>query len=189
MMPHGARGTGNRSLAVQRFMAPLLMLGLLCAGGVSLQSGPALPAETKQFDFWIGEWKCSGESYGPNGQQTHTDAENSVTREFDGNVVHEHFTMGAFHGMSVSVFVPAKRAWCQTWVDSQGAYIPLSGQFKDGKMTLETLRNPRTPTKFNRMVYENISADAFDWNWESTVDGGKTWRVNWHLHYARKKPG
>ncbi len=38
-----------------------------------------------------------------------------------------------------------------------------------------------------RMIWYNISKDAFDWNWEASTDGGKTWKVNWQIHYTRKK--
>ena len=37
-----------------------------------------------------------------------------------------------------------------------------------------------------RMVYKNITADEFDWSWESSSDGGKTWQVMWPIHYKRK---
>jgi hypothetical protein len=39
----------------------------------------------------------------------------------------------------------------------------------------------------SRMVYHNIQKDAFDWDWEASSDGGKTWKNNWHIHYDRKK--
>ena len=37
-----------------------------------------------------------------------------------------------------------------------------------------------------RMVWKNISAGEFDWSWEGLRDGGKTWQVNWPIHYKRK---
>jgi hypothetical protein len=36
------------------------------------------------------------------------------------------------------------------------------------------------------MVWKNISAAEFDWSWEASRDGGKTWQVNWPIHYKRK---
>jgi hypothetical protein len=37
------------------------------------------------------------------------------------------------------------------------------------------------------MVWYNITADEFDWNWERSDDGGKTWEVKWQIKYKRKK--
>jgi hypothetical protein len=38
-----------------------------------------------------------------------------------------------------------------------------------------------------RMVWKNISANELDWSWESSADGGKTWQVNWPIHYKRMR--
>jgi hypothetical protein len=37
-----------------------------------------------------------------------------------------------------------------------------------------------------RMVWKNISQNEFDWSWEASEDGGKTWQVRWPIHYKRK---
>jgi hypothetical protein len=37
-----------------------------------------------------------------------------------------------------------------------------------------------------RMVFKNISRNEFDWSWEASKDGGKTWEVQWPIHYKRK---
>jgi hypothetical protein len=37
-----------------------------------------------------------------------------------------------------------------------------------------------------RMVFKNISPDEFDWSWEASKDGGKTWTVVWPIHYKRR---
>jgi hypothetical protein len=36
------------------------------------------------------------------------------------------------------------------------------------------------------MVWFNIEADQFDWNWERSDDKGKTWRALWEIKYKRK---
>jgi hypothetical protein len=37
-----------------------------------------------------------------------------------------------------------------------------------------------------RMVWKNITANELDWSWEASTDGGKTWQVNWPIHYKRR---
>lgn len=149
------------------------------------QTAPSKPCsapECGQFDFCVGEWEL-----------TYNDtvhAANSITKDMGGCVVHEHFGDPAnkYHGESWSVYSPKWKIWQQTWVDDQGAYIALKGNFKDGKMLL--LTDPATlpdgSTIQNRMVYYNITATTFDWDWESTTDQGKIWKNNWHIHYKRK---
>jgi hypothetical protein len=38
-----------------------------------------------------------------------------------------------------------------------------------------------------RMVWHNIAQKEFDWNWERSDDGGRTWKVLWAIHYVRRK--
>jgi hypothetical protein len=166
------------------------MMSLMFAAGAAftlavVQQGPKPPAEVKQFDFWVGSWKCSGESYDAAGKASHTEGKNTITRSFDGFVIQEDFHMLGFHGMSVSVFDPNAKLWRQTWVDNGGSYIALTGKFEDGKMTLQTLPRPKAPNSANRMIFSNIKKDSFDWDWEATTDGGKSWKLQWRLHYTR----
>jgi hypothetical protein len=74
-------------------------------------------------------------------------------------------------------------------VDNQGGYIVLTGEFKNGKMTLYTepvLQTNGTKQQY-RMVYYDINTESFVWDWELTTDEGKTWINKWRIHYARKK--
>jgi hypothetical protein len=52
--------------------------------------------------------------------------------------------------------------------------LQREGSGMDGKKILQ------------RMVWKNIGAREFDWSWESSKDDGKTWQVNWPIHYKRK---
>ena len=75
----------------------------------------------------------------------------------------------------------------QTWVDNQGSYLNFSGEFKDSQMILaRKFTDSRGQEIQQRMVWKNIAPQAFDWSWERSEDGGKTWRVVWPLRYQRK---
>jgi len=157
-------------------------MSLLMVGGAGKWQAPKDPSH--QLDFWVGEWKCSGEMHGANGQVTKTNAQNSITREYGGHVIHEHFKMAGLNGMSVSVYNPQKKIWQQTWADDGGGYIVLTGAYANDKMTLATTPGPKGGT--SRMVFSNITKSSFDWDWEGSKDSGKTWTLQWHLHYVRK---
>jgi hypothetical protein len=82
--------------------------------------------------------------------------------------------------------------WQQTWIDNQGGYIALTGGMVGDSLVLNTAEKtvPSTISPSgkleNRMVYYNIKPDSFDWSWEASTDGGKTWKQNWLIHYKRK---
>ena len=159
----------------------MLMLALLSAHAQNNQK-PCSAPEARQFDFWIGDWDL----YSADTITGH----NSVYKVMDACTVQENFSNPAgYIGKSWSVYSPLSKQWQQTWVDNQGGYIPLTGKFEDGKMTLVTpTRNlPNGKTITSRMVYYNISKESFDWDWQASQDGGTTWKSSWLIHYVRKK--
>ena len=149
---------------------------------------PCAAAEQQQLSFWVGEW---GLTWPGNQAGEVQHGTNSVRRVLDGCVVEENFSGGAdmpLRGNSVSIFDATVGKWKQTWVDNQGAYLDFVGEFKDGQMMLgrEVVR-PDGSKGLQRMVFKNIKADEFDWSWEGSKDGGKTWQVVWPIHYKRRK--
>jgi hypothetical protein len=169
-----------------RRLLPVFLLAITAAA----QQTPAAPPnpcaapEQKQFDFWVGEWDASwpGQKQGEVLKGT-----NSIKRVLDSCIVEENFSGGPLKGHSVSVYVPRAGKWKQTWVDNQGSYLDFVGEFKDGQMTLWREATKPDGTKImQRMVFKNIKSDSFDWSWEASQDGGKTWQVQWPIHYQRR---
>jgi len=131
-----------------------------------------------QFDFWLGEWDVT---WGENEKGT-----NRIERILDGKIVQENFTGGDLHGLSFSAYDAERSLWCQTWVDNTGAYLDFTGKFDDGKMILSRDAVVKGQACKQRMVWFNIEAGQFDWNWERSDDGGETWRAVWQIKYTRK---
>ena len=131
------------------------------------------------FNFWLGEWNCT---WGEDGKGT-----NRVLRIMDDKVIQENFSAPDLLGMSVSVYDPERKVWCQTWVDNNGTYLDFTGGFENGRMILARDAVVRGEACKQRMVWYNIEPDQFDWNWERSDDGGQTWRVLWKIRYGRKK--
>jgi len=148
---------------------------------------PCAAPQQKQFDFWVGEWELTwpGEKPSETGHGT-----NSIKRIMDGCVVQENFSGGdSMHlrGTSVSTFDPRSGHWKQTWVDNEGGYLDFTGDFANGQMILQREFTQKNGARvMQRMVWKNISATEMDWSWEASRDGGKTWQVNWPIHYKRK---
>jgi hypothetical protein len=173
-------------------LALLLAASVLATGqqttSTTAQSKPCSEPEQKQFEFWVGDWELTwpGDNAGETGHGT-----NSIKRVLDGCVVEENFSGGdSMHlrGRSVSTFDARAGKWKQTWVDNEGGYLDFIGEFQNGQMILSREATRPDGTKvIQRMVWKNITANELDWSWEASKDGGKTWTVNWPIHYKRKK--
>lgn len=137
--------------------------------------------EFAQFDFWIGQWDLT---WADSGRGT-----NTITKEYSGCVIVEKFDgrpTTPFEGMSVSTFNTRLGKWQQTWVDNSGSYLEFVGEFSGGKMILSREAMVDGAPQWQRMVWYNIRDNSLDWNWEKSVDGGKTWEVAWMIHYQRQ---
>ena len=132
-----------------------------------------------QFDFWLGEWDCS---WGDDGKGS-----NRVERILDSKIIQENFDGGDFRGISVSAWDAERELWCQTWVDNSGTYLDFTGGFHDGQMLLSRDAIVRGEACKQRMVWYNITENEFDWNWERSDNGGKTWDLKWKIKYKRKQ--
>ena len=167
-----------------------ILTGLILTVPALAQSPPPAPCaspESRQLDFWVGEWDLTWPAHGGNPAGTAT---NRVEKTLGGCVIEEHFTAdgpNALIGHSVSVYNARDKAWKQTWVDNQGSYLDFTGGFKDGEMILSRHgTSPDGKPRIGRMVYFNIKPDSFDWRFETSFDGGKTWGFAWPIHYQRK---
>jgi len=136
------------------------------------------------FDFWIGEWDC------------HFDgghAVNTITREYGGKVLVERFVADSpqpFEGLSLSVHDEHLGGWRQTWVDEGGSYWAFEGVLVNGDPSFATPVPVDAGQVYKRMVFSDITPDAFSWRWESSPDGpdveGAQWTVNWEIAYTRR---
>ncbi len=154
---------------------------LLSPRAYAQQSPPSIPPEAAQFDFWLGDWDASW------GEQLH--GTNHVTRRWDRVIVEEFDgTPGmTLRGLSISTYDVRAKQWKQTWVDNEGSYLDFTGGFAGGKMTLSRIAVKDGKAIHQRMVWSDITPDAFTWNWERSLDAGTTWEVQWQIHYTRRK--
>jgi hypothetical protein len=166
------------------------VLSIASAIAVSVQAQPQQPPcsseHAKQFDFWVGTWDLEWTDAKGNKLK----GTNTINKILGGCVIEENFSTGGsqpYLGKSHSLYDAKSGLWKQTWVDSGGAYIDLTGEFKDGRMIL---RREGTDQKGNkalfRMIFSNIQKDSFLWDWESSSDEGKTWTTNWKINYKRR---
>jgi len=148
---------------------------------------PCSAKENAQFDFWMGDWNLtwSDSIHGTN----------HIEKIFGNCTLQENFNDPTtnYSGKSWTVYNPNYKIWQQTWVDNQGGYIDLTGNMKGDSMILTTaektvpLKLSPTGKLVSRMVFHHIKPDSFDWSWESSTNGGLSWKNSWLIHYERKK--
>lgn len=149
-----------------------------------------LPKEKENyFDFWVGKWDASwDEGEGKVGKGI-----NIITSTLDGKSIQENFVVTeglqkGFKGTSISMYVPFLKKWKQSWNDNSQSYYDFSGEFDGNKRIFIT-----DPIKVKdkevilRMVFHNIEKDSFIWDWEASIDYGKSWKQNWQIFYKRIK--
>ncbi|QJR16012.1 hypothetical protein [Usitatibacter palustris] len=135
--------------------------------------------ESKQLDFWVGEWELT---YG--GMKSR----NRITKVLDGCAILEEFS-GApgskLDGRSFSQFDTATKQWKQTWVDNTGGYLDFNGGIVEGQM--QFWRDVQKDGKKirSRMVWRDVKTDTLTWLWQSSADEGKTWKTLWEIAYKR----
>lgn len=154
-----------------------------------MPDSPCSTPEARQLDFWLGEWELTwpaeqmGGARGVLGR-----GRNSITRLFDDCVIEENFMTddASYRGHSVSVYDVSAEVWRQTWVDSAGGYLWLTGGEVDGQMILSTEPvEKEAGVAVNRMVFADVETDSLEWVWQRSDDGGSTWTDLWNISYRR----
>jgi hypothetical protein len=141
--------------------------------------------ESKQLDFWLGEWELSFIEDGKPGK-----SRNRVTKILDGCAVLEEFS-GApgtkLDGRSVSTFNRATGQWKQAWVDNTASFLDFSGGLVDDQMVFWRKFRRGDAEIWQRMVFQDVKRDSLKWLWQLSNDGGTTWKTNWEIDYKRVK--
>ena len=139
-------------------------------------------SQFRQFDFWLGTWDV----HTPDGKLA---GRNTVTSEYDGCVVHEHYATGhAYAGESLNIYDASRQRWHQTWVDTEGMLLVLEGGLHEGAMVLEGIGPDANqhPVR-NRITWTPNADGSVRQYWESADEAGH-WKVVFDGRYTRVAP-
>ena len=145
---------------------------------------PCASSEYHQFDFWLGDWEVrtlDGKLAGWN----------VIQRDLGGCIVTESWTgaRGA-RGRSLNLYDLADGHWHQTWVDSRGTLLQLTGGLQDGDMVMSGESVDAKGAKvLNRITWHRVDEDHVRQHWQQSSDGGATWTDAFLGLYARRKIG
>jgi hypothetical protein len=143
-------------------------------------------AESKQFDFLIGEWNVDGVRYKEDGTPLLTyKAVWSAVHLNGGRMVMDDFKALGPTGQPVSSFVTlrtyseATHRWELAGLQALSPAMPSEwhGVAKEGEMLLDaTAQTPAGTTVKTRIRVVNIAAESFSWESAMSMDQGKSWQ-------------
>ena len=163
---------------------PARLLGLLL--GMALNTSaqtppPALPPESRQFDFWVGDWEVSN----PAGKLA---GRSKIELIAGGAGVLENWTgASGYTGRSLNAWNAAKKQWQQYWVGSDGGVLELAGGIVEGRMVLSAEREVRGQRRRERITWTPHADGTVRQHWEQSADDGKTGTTAFDGLYRRKR--
>lgn len=134
----------------------------------------------RHFDFWVGQWDVvdpAGKFVGTNRIERVGDCFLQETWASAG---------GGYTGRSLNS-VGSDGRWHQTWTDTGGLRLELTGGLVDGRMVLEgetPSQDPKQkgPTR-NRISWSPEGEGVVRQHWETSSDEGKTWTTSFDGRY------
>lgn len=143
---------------------------------------PALPPESAQFDFWIGEWEVTAK----NGKVV---GHSRIEKIANGWGLLENWESPGSPGKSINAWNPAKKCWQQFWVGSGGSVLELTGGLAaDGSMVISgPSPGPAGRTTLNRITYTPNSDGTVRQHWEISTDDGASWNTAFDGLYHHRR--
>ena len=164
---------------IRRFCGFALAAGATLAAAQQPPKDPCAAPESRQFDFWIGDWDVTR----PDGKLA---GANRIAPVY-GCVLHESWKAGAFEGQSFNRYDASRGVWHQTWVDTGGNLLLIEGGLRGAAMVMSdaTLPGKRDPQAVNEISWTPNADGSVRQLWRATRDGGKTWNVVFDGRYVR----
>jgi tetratricopeptide (TPR) repeat protein len=141
--------------------------------------------ESRQFDFWVGDWDVVNT---PDG---HPVGASHIAQELGDCVIWENWTSTGlpYSGKSYNAYNVSLKRWEQFWVDNSQGMIFFYGNLKDGVMDFWTdeIPQPSGPNMRRHLQFFNLAPDTVRQVSQKSTDGGKTWTVEYDFTYHRRK--
>ena len=144
----------------------------------------SVQAESKQFNFWIGDWNV----YNTQGQLSGTSKIEQILNEC---VILENWTdVFGNKGKSFNFYNTDNKQWQQTWVDDKGSVTEfINGIYSSDAMHFQSSRPIISNGKIaiRRLTFFNVNDNEVRQLGEISSDNEKTWTTEYDLKYLRDK--
>jgi hypothetical protein len=155
---------------------------------------PDLPPESRQFDFWVGEWDVNLRILQDDGSWQ--DAVGSTAHVYpilSGKAVLELWSddrQAGIKGYSLRYWNVSEAHW-DLWLNWPGMNrsatgSPLTGTFRHGRGEFFARgRAADGSTRATRYTFSDVSPTSLRWDDAVSTDGGRTWSANWIMEFTR----
>lgn len=167
----------RRTYVGRTLMGGLGAILIATAAGAAPCDAPAY----RDFDFWTGQWQV----HRPDGTLA---GSNRITREYDGCVIHEHYTTDeGYSGESLNTYDASRGVWHQTWVDNAGTLLLLEGGLSGDNMVLkgETIGDDGILTR-HRITWTPMPDGSVRQLWEAGKKN-ESWKVMFDGRYTHAR--
>jgi hypothetical protein len=95
---------------------------------------------------------------------------------------------GSYRGVSIRHVDPKSREWSIWWIDSRSNALdpPVRGKFENGVGTFLGADELRGKPILVRFIWSDIHTRTPRWEQAFSPDEGKSWEVNWIMHFERQ---
>lgn len=152
-----------------------------------------LPPESRQFDFWLGEWDGRLRELQPDLSWKDTRvADARLYPALNGKAMIELWDEAEIKGFSIRYYDAAKKAWA-LWLNWPGpnasGWSPtLEGGFRHGRGEFFRMSKNGESQLITRYTFSDITPSSLRWDDGYSTDGGKTWAPNWIMEFSRRGP-
>lgn len=151
--------------------------------------------ESRQFDFWIGEWKVQNRfKQDDNTWKDEGEGYLKVWPVLDGKAIMEFWdgtgrSGNIIKGFSLRYYDRSKEKWivCLNWPQvNNGGFFFLTGNFRFNRCEIYN-RRPLKNGQYalTHYVFSDITDTTYRWQGYNSLDSGKTWSSNWIMENYR----
>lgn len=184
---------------------------LIDAGGVFAQSSPGNASASEQnaapayrdgqhdFDFEIGSWnihlKRRLNPLTGSDKWVEFDGTSVTRRIWEGRSQIEEFetdgAAGYVEGLTLRLYNPQSHQWSLYWANAKDGTVvaPQIGEFRNGVGEFYGTDTLNGKVILIRFIWSNTTTNTPHFEQSFSVDGGKTWEVNWITDQTRVSEG
>jgi hypothetical protein len=138
----------------------------------------AANAESRQLDFWVGNWNVGAPGSSPNAMSV-------VHLELDKCLLIESWDGGRGRkGENIFAYSADDKSWHGMFTDNRGRVHVLTG--KEIKPGLVEFTGTSGADQMDRVRVIKISDESVVESWDKSTDHGTTWKTEFRGEYSRK---
>ncbi len=164
----------------------------------STQTTPATmemgaPPEMKEVAWMVGTWDVVNQEKSPTSTEwKESKAECEFSYALDGAALtinyHGQYMGAPFNGQGMQCWDRFNKQWQMVWADDMSAMMVMyTGKTEDGKTEFIAKTDMMGHPYWARITMSNVTPTSYDWTYEDSMDGGKTWNLSVKSKYTKRQ--